>query len=97
METRQRRSERRRGCARVEDSRTVTTSSRESMRVVRDPSNAMARLAEVASGNGTLGKSGAPGEHPLDSILFTARIRGWGPRIENLSPEMDLEGGKYIG
>ncbi|PKI73399.1 hypothetical protein CRG98_006169 [Punica granatum] len=41
------------GCARLIGPRTVTTSSRERMRVVRNPLNMMARLAEVVGGNGT--------------------------------------------
>ncbi|PKI40403.1 hypothetical protein CRG98_039207 [Punica granatum] len=40
-------------CARLVGPRTVTTSSRGRVRVVRNPLNVMARLAEVVGGNGT--------------------------------------------
>ncbi|PKI31387.1 hypothetical protein CRG98_048222, partial [Punica granatum] len=43
------------GCARLVGPRTVTTSSRGRGRVVRNPLNMMARLAEVVRGNGTRG------------------------------------------
>ncbi|PKI70823.1 hypothetical protein CRG98_008790 [Punica granatum] len=85
------------GCARLIGPRTVTTSSRGRVRVVRNPLNAMARLAEVVGGNGTreglgcarLGVSG-PG--------CACGWNGcWGPQIENLSPEMDLGDAKYVG
>ncbi|PKI33040.1 hypothetical protein CRG98_046569 [Punica granatum] len=36
----------------------------------------------------------APGD-PRDPILPSAGTGCWGPQIENLSPEMDLGGGKY--
>ncbi|PKI53552.1 hypothetical protein CRG98_026053 [Punica granatum] len=42
-------------CARWYGSRTVTTSSRGRVRVMRDPLNVMARLAKVVGGNGTCG------------------------------------------
>ncbi|OWM77016.1 hypothetical protein CDL15_Pgr010104 [Punica granatum] len=41
------------GCARLIGPRTVTTSSRGRVRVVRNPVNVMARLGEVVGGNGT--------------------------------------------
>ncbi|PKI69969.1 hypothetical protein CRG98_009638, partial [Punica granatum] len=41
------------GCARLIGPRTVTTSSRERVRVVRNPLNVMARLSEVVGRNGT--------------------------------------------
>ncbi|OWM77049.1 hypothetical protein CDL15_Pgr019848 [Punica granatum] len=41
------------GCARLIGPRTVTTSSRERVRVVRNPLNMMARLAKVVGRNGT--------------------------------------------
>ncbi|OWM68700.1 hypothetical protein CDL15_Pgr020640 [Punica granatum] len=41
------------GCARLIGPRTVTTSSRGRVRVVRNPLNVMARLAEVVGRNGT--------------------------------------------
>ncbi|PKI50349.1 hypothetical protein CRG98_029258 [Punica granatum] len=44
---------RERGCARLVGPRTVATSSRMRMRVVRNPLNVMARLAEVVGRNGT--------------------------------------------
>ncbi|OWM77046.1 hypothetical protein CDL15_Pgr019845 [Punica granatum] len=47
------------GYARLIGPRTVTTSSRERVRVVRNPWNVMARLAEVMGGNGTWMRSGA--------------------------------------
>ncbi|PKI73041.1 hypothetical protein CRG98_006536 [Punica granatum] len=48
------------GCARWYGSRTVATSSRGRVEVVRDPLNVMARLAEVVRENGTRGNSAAP-------------------------------------
>ncbi|OWM90855.1 hypothetical protein CDL15_Pgr010666 [Punica granatum] len=85
------------GCARLIGPRTVTTSSRGRVRVVRNPLNVMARLAEVVGRNGTwlarcarLGKS-------RDPKVLTAGTGCWRPQIENLSPEMDLGGGKYVG
>ncbi|OWM84381.1 hypothetical protein CDL15_Pgr017485 [Punica granatum] len=41
------------GCARLVGPRTVTTSSRGRVRVVRNPLNVMARLAKVVGRNGT--------------------------------------------
>ncbi|OWM84383.1 hypothetical protein CDL15_Pgr017487 [Punica granatum] len=41
------------GCARLVGPRTVTTSSRGRVRVVRNPLNVMARLVKVVGRNGT--------------------------------------------
>ncbi|PKI37167.1 hypothetical protein CRG98_042441 [Punica granatum] len=49
------------GCARLIGPRTVTASSRGRVRVVRNPLNVMARLAEVVEENGTWLRSGAHG------------------------------------
>ncbi|PKI41504.1 hypothetical protein CRG98_038106 [Punica granatum] len=49
------------GCARWIGSRIVTTSSRGRVRVVRNPLNVMARLAEVVEQNGELLELGAAG------------------------------------
>ncbi|PKI61338.1 hypothetical protein CRG98_018273 [Punica granatum] len=49
------------GCARLIGPRTVTTSSRGRVRVVRNPLNVMARLAEVVGENGTWMRSGGHG------------------------------------
>ncbi|PKI34042.1 hypothetical protein CRG98_040617 [Punica granatum] len=49
------------GCARLIGPQTVITSSRGRVRVVRNPWNVMARLAEVVGRNGTSEDSDAPG------------------------------------
>ncbi|PKI44056.1 hypothetical protein CRG98_035558, partial [Punica granatum] len=76
--------------------RTVTTSSRGRVRVVRNPLNVMARLAEVVGRNGTwlarcvrLGGS-------RDPNVLTVEMGCRKLQIENLSLEMDLGGGKYV-
>ncbi|PKI59641.1 hypothetical protein CRG98_019978 [Punica granatum] len=62
-------------CARSVGPRIVTTSSREGVRVVRNPWNVMARLAEVVGGNGTRGG------------LRCARLGVSGPDLECLNDE----------
>ncbi|OWM82870.1 hypothetical protein CDL15_Pgr020316 [Punica granatum] len=60
------------GCARLIGPRTVTTSSRGRVRVVRNPLNVMARLGKVVERNGT--RRGL-GVHPVtsrDSIALAA-------------------------
>ncbi|OWM77012.1 hypothetical protein CDL15_Pgr010100 [Punica granatum] len=71
------------GCARLIDPRTVTTSSRGRVRVVRSPLNVMARLAKVVRGNGTRGDrdhlftgEGEGGEEPLERDGTTRQSRG---------------------
>ncbi|OWM76835.1 hypothetical protein CDL15_Pgr016482 [Punica granatum] len=85
------------GCARLIGPRTVTTSSRERVRVVRNPWNVMARLAEVVGGNGTSGGSVCTARGSRDPNVLTAGTGCRKLQIENLSPEMDLGGGKYVG
>ncbi|PKI48746.1 hypothetical protein CRG98_030860 [Punica granatum] len=64
------------GCARLIDPRTVTTSSRGRVRVVRSPLNVMARLAKVAREFGDFwlksGRvvAGKPGGFPTISAGF---------------------------
>ncbi|PKI47862.1 hypothetical protein CRG98_031736 [Punica granatum] len=62
------------GCARLIGPRTVTTSSRGRMRVVRNPWNVMARLAEVVGRNDTSEGSDAPG------YGFGTRLFAWAER-----------------
>ncbi|OWM91591.1 hypothetical protein CDL15_Pgr022340 [Punica granatum] len=85
------------GCARLIGPRTVTTSSRGRVRVVRNPWNVMARLAEVVGRNGTSEGSVCTARGSRDPIVLVAGTGCWGPQMENLSPEMDLGGGKYVG
>ncbi|PKI68451.1 hypothetical protein CRG98_011140 [Punica granatum] len=57
----------------------------------------MARLAEVVGGNGTCRNSDAPSEGSWNPIILTAGTRRWRLQMENLSSEMGLGGGKYVG
>ncbi|PKI42423.1 hypothetical protein CRG98_037189 [Punica granatum] len=84
-------------CARLTGPRTVTTSSRGRVRVVRNPWNMMARLAEVVGRNGTSEGSVCTARGSRDPIVLVAGTGCWGPQMENLSPEMDLGGRKYVG
>ncbi|OWM75267.1 hypothetical protein CDL15_Pgr023788 [Punica granatum] len=84
------------GCARLIGPRTVTTSSRGRVRVVRNPLNVMARLAEVVGRNGTWLARCARLGRSRDPNVLAAGTGCWRPQIENLSPEMDLGGGKYV-
>ncbi|PKI71092.1 hypothetical protein CRG98_008516 [Punica granatum] len=62
------------------------------VRVVRNPLNVMARLAEVVGRNGTwLARCARLGES-RDPKVLTAGTGCWRPQIENLSSEMDLGG-----
>ncbi|PKI55021.1 hypothetical protein CRG98_024586 [Punica granatum] len=81
------------GCARSVGPRTVTTSSRGRVRVVRNPLNVMARLTEVVGGNGTSGGvrcarpgvSGPDCNHGWNGVLGISNrkskpgngLRGW--------------------
>ncbi|OWM87087.1 hypothetical protein CDL15_Pgr008283 [Punica granatum] len=85
------------GCARLIGPRIVTTSSRGRVRVVRNPFDVMARLAEVVGRNGTSEGPVCTARGSRDPIVLAAGTRCWGPQMENLSPEMDLGGGKYVG
>ncbi|PKI58317.1 hypothetical protein CRG98_021294 [Punica granatum] len=70
------------GCARLAGPRTVTTSSRGRVRVVRNPWNVMARLAEVVGGNGTSGGSAREfDDFWLKSGRVVIRIPGGFPMV----------------
>ncbi|OWM76790.1 hypothetical protein CDL15_Pgr028308 [Punica granatum] len=60
------------GCARLIGPRTVTTSSRGRVRVVRNPWNVMARLAEVVGRNGTSEGSVCTARGSRDPIVLVA-------------------------
>ncbi|OWM77080.1 hypothetical protein CDL15_Pgr005088 [Punica granatum] len=74
-------------------SRTVTASSRRRRRVVRNPSNVTARLAEVAGGNGTREGSDAPKNPCSRCFGLLAGTTCWRPQMFKLCSEMGLGGG----
>ncbi|PKI32046.1 hypothetical protein CRG98_047563, partial [Punica granatum] len=61
------------GCARLVGPRTVTTSSRRRVRVVRNPLNVRARLAEVVGRNGMSEGSVCAARSSRDPIAPSAR------------------------
>ncbi|OWM63070.1 hypothetical protein CDL15_Pgr024635 [Punica granatum] len=63
---------------------------------MRNPLNVMARLAKVVEENGTSRKSDVSGEGSRDPIAFVAGTWCWGPQMENLNSEMNLERGKHV-
>ncbi|OWM70395.1 hypothetical protein CDL15_Pgr008684 [Punica granatum] len=60
------------GCARLIGPRTVTTSSRGRVRVVRNPWNGMARLGKVVRGIGTSLESGCARYRSRDPVTLVA-------------------------
>ncbi|PKI44333.1 hypothetical protein CRG98_035274 [Punica granatum] len=85
------------GCARLIGPRTVTTSSRGRVRVVRNPLDVMARLREVVGGNGTSLRRGCTRLASLGPDPSYGQNTRMEASNEKLSPEMDLGGGKYVG
>ncbi|PKI33300.1 hypothetical protein CRG98_046309 [Punica granatum] len=84
-------------CARSVGPRTVTTYSRGRVRIVRNPLNVMARLAEVVGRNGMWLARCARLGGSRDPNVLTVGMGCRKLQIENLNPEMDLGGGKYVG
>ncbi|OWM82694.1 hypothetical protein CDL15_Pgr024846 [Punica granatum] len=69
------------GCARLIGPRIVTTSSRERVRVVRNPWNVTARLVEVVGRNGTSEGSVCTAKGSRDPIVLVAGTGCWGPQM----------------
>ncbi|PKI52282.1 hypothetical protein CRG98_027324 [Punica granatum] len=80
------------GCARLIGPRTVTTSSRGRVRVVKDPWNMMARLAEVVGRNGTWMRE----EEGLEPPAKRGMSRGLGGQIEACSLNVSRRSGIVV-